>query len=356
MGILSDKYGVRKITFIGMIFISMGSLIFALATGAVTAYLARLLIGIGSATFFVSTLRVIANWYPPESFTKLLGWTSLIGTSGALLAATPFSLLLNLIDWRNSFKIFALLSLFIAFLIWAFVRDNPAQLGIEVNFGSQQENRSFKEIILGMSTLVTSRQFWYYFMIAFIIMGSLMSLSGLWLVPYMTHVYELSRNAAANFVVLITLGMLLGSALLGWAENKIGDRIKMIRLTAIINLLIWSYVIFIFQARLPFSQLIIVLFLMGFIGMFILTSFANIKKMFPELKGSATGLINLSPFLGTIVFNFLLGWRLDATWEGEIIAGSRAYTLTGYRQGFIIIFIFSLVALFLSWQLERVED
>ena len=355
VGIITDKYGVRRITFAGMLFIASGAFIFALAAGPALAYTGRLLIGVGSATFFVSILRVIANWFPPESFTRLLGWTSLIGTSGALLAATPLSLLLNLLDWRLSLNLFAVISLIIAGLIWFFVRDNPAEVGLEVDYGAENDSRSLREILQGMSVLVTSRQFWGYFFVAFIVFGSQMSLSGLWLVPYLTHVFRISRDLAANFVMVITFGMVAGSALLGWFEKKLGSRIRMIRIAVLINLLIWFYILVIFRAVLPLWQLLVLLFILGFSGTFIVTTFTNIKVLFPDFKGSATGFINLSPFLGTIIFNFLIGWRLDATWEGEMLGGSRAYTLQGYQQGFAMILLLAGLALLISLKLKNVK-
>jgi len=355
VGVLTDKFGVRKITTAGMASITLGSLFFALASGRPLAYSGRLLIGIGSAVFFISTLKTISVWFPPGAYTKLLGWTSLIGNTGALLAATPYSLLVGLTGWRTSYLLFAAIAGVMMVSIWLIVRDSPRDLGLDPEFEVEEDERSFGQIAAGIKRMAGTMQFWLYFFIASALMGSFMSLSGLWLVPYMMHVYDFTRNAAANLVVVVTLGMLIGSALLGWAESKIGSRVKMIRIAVIFNLLVWTYIIVLEGAQPPFAILLGILFALGIVGMFILTSFTNVKMMFPDLKGSATGVINIAPFLGTIIFNFLIGWRLDASWTGGMMESSRVYTLQGYQQGFGIVLFFSAIALLLSFKLESLE-
>ncbi len=355
VGVITDKFGVRKITTVGMFSIALGSLLFALARGVPLAYTGRLFIGIGSAVFFISTLKTISVWFPPEAYTKLIGWTSLLGNTGALLAATPLSLLVGLMGWRNSYFLFAAISIVIMILIWLIVRDNPRQLGLEPEYEIEEDKRSFAEIISGVKEMIVSLQFWQYFFLASVLMGSFMSLSGLWLVPYMTHVYDFSRTAAANLVVIVTAGMLIGSAILGWVESKMKSRVQMIRIAVIYNTLVWIYIVFIEQGQPPFYIMLFLMFLLGIIGMFILTTFTNVKEMFPHLKGSATGVINIAPFLGTIIFNFLIGWRLDATWAGEIINNSRVYTLQGYQQGFGIILVLSFIGLLVSFNLQQIK-
>lgn len=50
-----------------------------------------------------------------------------------------------------------------------------------------------------------------------------------------------------------------------------------------------------------------------------------------ERSGTATGTINGMGFLGAAVLPAVMGWVLDVFWTGETVAGSRVYTLVGYR-------------------------
>ncbi|MGM0438466.1 MAG: MFS transporter [Bacillota bacterium] len=356
VGVLGDKYGVKVVTTSGMLFMGLGAFMFGLAGSMLTVSLARLLIGIGSACFFISILKMIAIWFPPGQFTKYNGWTSVMGNIGALLAASPFSLFLEIIDWRSAFFIFSGLSLILAFFIWKFVYDYPRDLGFEVENKFEAETRSFKEILNEMKVLVTNLQFWLYFILLFVMMGSIMSLAGLWIVPFMMHVYNLSRSIAANFSLVLTIGLITTSVFLGWIESKFKNRIKMIRFSIFTVSLAWFYLIFIQSGKPSIVQLVVLLFIIGGVSLFVMVTFGVIKELFPQLKGGSMGLINLAPFLGTIFFNSIIGWILDNTWQGEIINGSRIYTLTGYRQGFMVILALMLVVIVLSFKLKKPKN
>ncbi len=355
VGVFTDRFGVRVITTGGMIIMTLGAFLFGIATNTYVIYFARVLLGLGSAVFFVSTLRTISVWFARDRFTTLLGWTSLQGNLGALLAATPYSVLLMVMNWRDSYYLFAVVGLAISFVLWRIVRDRPEDIDMEPDFNTARTPQNFSDILLGLKEVFKNLQFWRYFTIAFIILGSTMSLSGMWLVPYMTHVYEFSRNLASSLVVVMTVGVMLGAALLGLLEKRIRSRVKMIKISVTTISLIWGFILW--QGGKPsFITLLILIFVMGFIRMFVLTSFTSIENFFPTLKGSAKGVMNISPFLGTIIFNTLIGWRLDATWAGEIMDGSRVYTQTGYQQSFLIIFLFVLLALFLSFGLKEDKE
>ena len=356
VGILGDKYGVKIVTTSGMLFMGLGAFMFGLAEGMLTISLARLLIGIGSACFFISILKMIAIWFPPEQFTKYNGWTSVMGNFGALLAASPFSLFLEIVDWRTAFFIFSGISIMLAFFIWKYVYDYPRELGFNVKDETRAETRSFKEILSEMKILFTNLQFWLYFILLFVMMGSLMSLAGLWIVPFMMHVYNLSRSIAANFSLILTIGLITTSVFLGWFESKFKGRIKMIRFSIITVSLAWIYFIFIQGGKPPIIQLVVLLFIMGAVSLFAMVTFGIIKELFPQLKGGSMGLINLAPFLGTIFFNSIIGQILDKSWQGKIINGSRIYTLAGYRQGFMIILGLMIFITILSFKLKSPKN
>ena len=356
VGILSDKFGVRIVTTVGLVSMGSGSIFFALSDGMIMASIGRLLIGIGAATFFVSILKMVAVWFPPEQFTKFTGWTALMGNIGALLATTPFSILIGYLTWRQSHVLFGVMTYLLAVLAWVLVRDKPEEKGFEPINEVEDEERSFKEIILGMGGLIKSWQFWSYFIIIFTILGGMMSLSGLWLVPYLTHIHGISRNMAANFALLITSGSILSALMLGFVEKRLGSKLRMLKLCSGVTALFWIYFVIIRRGYVPLWQLAILLFIFGTVTLFVMVTFGNVKKLFPELKGSAMGLINLAPFLGTIVFNFLIGWRLDATWAGRVVDGSRIYTIQGYQQGFAVILIFAVISFILTFQLKKIKQ
>jgi sugar phosphate permease len=59
-----------------------------------------------------------------------------------------------------------------------------------------------------------------------------------------------------------------------------------------------------------------------------------------EISGTATGLVNIFPFAGTAVLQPLLGAILER--QGRV---KGAFTLAGYEQAFLVLFLCALVAM-----------
>jgi len=73
LGLLFDRFGVRRLMVASIAVSGAGSLIFAAAPAVEIAYLGRALIGAGAACSFVGALTVTALWLPPARFAMLAG-------------------------------------------------------------------------------------------------------------------------------------------------------------------------------------------------------------------------------------------------------------------------------------------
>ena len=65
LGVMFDRFGVRRLMAASLVASGAGSLLFAVAPSVEIAYLGRLLIGGGAACSFVGALTVTALWLPP---------------------------------------------------------------------------------------------------------------------------------------------------------------------------------------------------------------------------------------------------------------------------------------------------
>jgi hypothetical protein len=90
----------------------------------------RLLVGLGVSVTFIALLKLNAAWFSERKFGTLTGLTILLGNLGAVLAASPLAWALAYVSWRDAFVVVGMLSLFLAWLAWWLVRDNPAQVGL----------------------------------------------------------------------------------------------------------------------------------------------------------------------------------------------------------------------------------
>jgi MFS family permease len=65
-GLLSDSWGPRRSVALFFIFAGAGSVALGFAQSVGMAIAARIMIGIGVATVFVPTLKILTNWFEPE--------------------------------------------------------------------------------------------------------------------------------------------------------------------------------------------------------------------------------------------------------------------------------------------------
>ncbi|OWZ83346.1 MFS transporter [Natranaerobius trueperi] len=354
-GILADTIGPRAITVSGMIIAGIGSFILGSSTIPVTAYLGRFLVGLGVSGILICILKIQTLWFKPKEFATVLGLTSLVGNSGGILATTPFSLLVMNIGWRSSFYVIGIISILIAGLLWLVVRDKPEDLNYSSVLEHTDENNNI-DIKSGLLYIIKDKSTWVNFIILAGIMGTIMSFSGGWGVTYLMHVYDMSNDAAATQVLIFTIGVLIGSPIMGRVADLFGDRKRLIQVGSLVFTVVWGYKVIAMNNILPMYQLPIVYFLAGFFGIFMMLTHAIIKEINPpKFSGVAISVINIAPFVGTVILNFVIGWVLDLTWQGEFVNGARLYEPENYQYAFLSYFIVSLIAFIFSFYINETK-
>lgn len=345
-GILIDYIGPRKTTSLGMLLAGIGSLIFAFAPNITVAYIGRLLVGVGVAGVFVSILKIQAVWFKREEFPMITGYSSLVGNFGGVLATTPLAMLVLAIGWRYSFIVISVVSLLFYGLIMTLVKDHPREIGFEAPNGDPPASQ--ESFWVGLVKVLKNPYTWPNFFILFTLMGAITSFSGLWGVPYLMHIYELSRGQASQYVLLLTTGIMVGSVIIGTIAKKIG-RIKIVILTgASIFTLIWFYIIVIANGQPPLWQLPVLYLILGITAVSFILSFTNAKEVNnPHLAGTATSVANVGGFLGGALLNIFVGYILDLNWDGVLVNGARVYSLGAYKLAFTVFLamgVFALIA------------
>lgn len=110
-GFLSDRYGPRRLFFIGL----MGWSIFSLAFGLIHAFwlavITQLLAGVFRALLFAPGLALLASWFPPERRATAMSLYAVGGFAGTIVLSLTGPLLTALYGWRMAFMFFAALGI-----------------------------------------------------------------------------------------------------------------------------------------------------------------------------------------------------------------------------------------------------
>jgi sugar phosphate permease len=300
---------------------------------------------------FAPTLKVLAEWFRVKEFAMMTGILMAMGGIGSYSAATPLAYISNWIGWRHSFVLVGILTLALGALAWAFVRDRPADMGWPSPSDASGVASESAGLMQGVKLVVTHPRFWVLACWFFFSYAIFFSVIGLWGGPFLIQIYDLSKTKAGHILSMSAIGMIVGSPILSYLSNNLFKARKPILIIAsIVNLIITGSLFFFTQA-IPMPLLYLICLGIGiFLGAVTTIGFTTNKELFPvSMAGTATGLINIFPFLGGAIFQIVLGAVLDS----QGITPSGGFTLQGFRYGFMVLFLCASVACIASFLIQE---
>ncbi len=351
-GVLADTLGPRKLLTFGCVVAGMGTLLFALSPEFFWAGFGRLLIGGSVAVAFVGLLKLSSSWFPKRFYTFVAGNALSIGLIGAITAGPPLRFLINTFNWRAVILVTGLITLILGGLIWIVVRDWPQEKGYSGFTKSipKPAPLSFESIWQNIYKVSQYRNTWLLFFIPGGIVGSTLTFSGLWGVPYLVSHHQLSSEKAAVLTSCLLIGWAMGAPVFGWMSDRMGKRKPLYIIGSTIMAIGWSLILF--QQNLSYNQLLITLWVTGFFSGCMIVSFAFVAESVPKsLSGTVSGLTNMGVMIGPTLLQPVVGLILDSNWTGQVANGVRIYSLEAYEYGFIPVMgwvILSVVLLFFT--------
>lgn len=335
-GILADTLGARKTVTIGTVLAGVGSIVFGFAPSITLAYIGRLTVGLGVSVVFISILKILSQWFKPGEFGRMSGLTSFIGNGGALLAQYPLVLLVSAIGWRQSFSVIGMVSVLIALVTYIIVRNKPEDLGLKpINLINEKEESSIKD---GLKTIFTNPYTWPTFLAMGGIFGTVIAFMGTWGVPYMMDVYGLTKGQASIYTMMVTLGLMVGSLIVGNISDKIRKRKLPFIIFSTIYLAIWLIFILVKPGSMNLNFLYILFFLMGLMSPGFVLSWACGKEVNPEkYSGISTSIANMGGFLFAAIIQPLIGFILENANSGSVVGD--------YNRAFMVCLVAIVISL-----------
>src|SRR5690349_17686461 len=103
VGVLIDRYGSKRLVVVGSLVMAGAQAMFAFATSLPSAYAARVVLGVGDALTFISVMRLIPAWFPPQRSAKVTTTTGPVNQLGFVVSAVGFAAVLAAWGWTPSF-------------------------------------------------------------------------------------------------------------------------------------------------------------------------------------------------------------------------------------------------------------
>ena len=186
-----------------------GAFVFAAATEPWHISAAMTMIGVGCSPVLMAAYYVVARSFPATAFATMAAFILGIGSVGNIGAAFPLTLLADVLGWRLSIVIIALITLVIAALCYVIVKDPPK---VETD-----EKGSLVD-------LLRIRAIWFILPLMLVSYAPSAGLRGLWMGPYFTDVFGASTTQVGTVTTLMALAMIAGTFCYGPLDRRLGTR------------------------------------------------------------------------------------------------------------------------------------
>ena len=311
ISLLLDKVGPRKLMTLLSLLGILGAFIFSLADSLGMGLVGRILLGIGMACNLMGTFKLLTEWFSPLIFATLTGLVISIGTLGNILATTPLVMLVEQIGWRHSFQMIAGINLILTLTLYRVVRDRPSHT--IRNPSNMEPTISFKQAFSNLAMILKNRDYWIISVATFVRYGTFAGFQALWAGPFLMEVMGYSAVKAGNLILLMTVGLIIGSPFWGALSDRILKTQKWIVVSCLGILAGIVLGLMLIPADASLVVVVFTFFAFGFFSSAGLLMYPHIKDLVPsEMAGAAMTGVNFFNMMGPAIFLQGLGIMMQA--------------------------------------------
>lgn len=326
VGVLIDRYGSKRLIIAGSLVMAGAQATFAVAQSLPLAFAARVLLGAGDALTFISVMRLVPAWFPPERSGKITMATGPVNQLGFIASAAVFAAVLAAAGWTPSLLVAAAISVFAAGVALVLVRDSPHCRPPRVALAHALAV-AVHDLREAWAEPGTRLAFWLGFLSLF---GPMM-FGVMWGYPFLVAGEGLSRPVAGALITVLALcgplyGVTVGTVMQRhpYYRSRIGIGLVCLAAAVWASLLLWP-------GPAPLWLLVILVLALPPAGVAAIMSFDFARTFNPPRRlGSAIGLVNMGGFAGTLIAVLLVGLVLQLVTP----AGSTNYSLAAFKWAF----------------------
>ena len=289
--------------------------------------IARVLIGVGTASVLMATFALFSHWFSKQEFGRVSGFMVALGNLGNLAATAPLALATGAFGWRNSFLVVGVVQAAITVLVFCKVQDKPD------SHHAQEEGAAITSpgMMAAWGEIFGTRDFWLLGILAFSWYGNYLALQALWGGPYLMEVLHLSREATGSMLMCTSIGFIVGSSFIDMVARRVFRSYKKTLLAGQLLLLLFMTAFLGWAEVIPHPLLAGVFFMIGLVVSSGVMIYPIIRSMFPvNIVGTALTSLNFYVLMGAAVTLQVMGGIIES--KGDSVG---AITAVGLHSAFI---------------------
>ncbi|OKL55206.1 hypothetical protein BSZ39_00410 [Bowdeniella nasicola] len=283
---------------------------------------ARVLVGLGDATAFVSVIRLIPAWFPTRRIPLMTQLTAILGQLGPIVSAVPFLAILGRFGWVAAFASLAATGILTALLGYLAIVDTPDE---------HQQSVHHDRVGAILSSVTRHPGTWLGFFTHFALLFSPNVFLILWGMPLLTVGQGYSAATAAALISVNSIaGIAAGPAVAAMLVRHPWQRALVVLGIIVALIIAWSAVLAVDGQRPVWLwTLLVIVLAIGGAGSSIGFDFAR-TSLPPHHYGTASGLVNMGGFISSITAIMLVGVILDA------LAPDKNFSATDFRIALLV--------------------
>jgi MFS family permease len=327
-GIILDRFSTRKVMLVSLSICVLGTFLFGLVESTSLAAICRFFTGIGSAFCFLSNVRLATRWFPAQRIALVTGLIVTMAMIGGMVAQAPLTYLVEALGWRHALFIDAGLGVLVLALIAIFVRDYPSHMQAQaaddrkaissIGFFSTAKLAflSFRNWLCGIYTCLLN--------LPIFILGGFMG------TMFLTNVHHIEHAKASFVTMMIFVGTIFGSPLVGYLSDRLGLRKPPMIIGAILSILM--VLVLIYAQNVSMATLMLCFFLLGLFTSSQVISYPVVSESNSRLlTAMCVSCVSLTTIGGGALFEPVFGWLMDYHWSGALVDGVPLYTAGDYQ-------------------------
>ena len=329
VGVLLDRFGSKRLMLAGLLLMSGGQALFAVAGTFEVGIGARVLIGAGDAMVFTSLLRLVALWFRVKQAPFVTQITGVTGQLGAVVAATPLAAALATWGWTRAYASAAGAGVVLSVVLLAVVRDSPYRGEAVERIKVRALARTLAEVWGNPGTRLG---LWVHFTSQF----STTVFTLLWGFPFLVSEGMSDRTASLVLVVMTVTAMVAGPVIAAVTARSPFRRSQLVLGIVLAIAAAWT-VVLLWPGPAPTGVLFALAVVTAVGGPSSLVGF-DLARTFHRSShlGRASGVVNSGGFVASLLCIALIGVVLDV----RAPSGPSEYTLTDMRVAMSVQYLF----------------
>lgn len=343
-GIILDRFSTRMVMLVSLSICVLGTFLFGMVESTGLAAICRFFTGIGSAFCFLSNVRLATRWFPAKRIALVTGLIVTMAMMGGMVAQAPLTYLVEALGWRHALFIDAGLGVVVLLLILLVVRDYPENMRNQA-IVDRKELSNIGFFSTAKSAFLNYRN-WVCGIYTCLLNLPIFILGGFMGTMFLTNVHHIEHKQASIVTMMIFMGTIIGSPLVGWLSDRIRMRKPPMIIGAILSIL--TVFVLIYAQNVSMVTLMFCFFFLGLFTSSQVISYPVVSESNSRLlTAMCVSCVSLTTIGGGALFEPVFGWLLDYHWNGALVDGVPLFTAADYQFAmwlFPIGFAISLLA------------